>query len=382
VPYCLRNMISQRAVLVDDLVSAILDIQDNWWPRDLLRLALVSSQWVGPVRRRLYASPRLHSFQSCDMFARTMAANPFLLNLVKSLDLRPRYNHYNLIPTEREIASVKFLLNIPGLSSVIMGGQLIVAVEVFLQCIVNPLALTELHLDGRLSAWPHDHTPCLEIPHPLKLDENITSKFLNLRKLRLSNLELIIGQPTSAPRFRLTELALSGVTVAFGSLHHICHDSWDTLNCLTIVAHNADDLSDHVCAILERTTSTLQTFSYEIPDTRTVDTIFRDGLGPLRSLQELHLSGVKVDQLTLNVIQQRCGGLESLSIVGRNNVTCKEWEGFIESGALPALRQLNIPHRTGPSFSYWSEGTFEQLMKVCGARGIHLLRPGQPLLYN
>jgi hypothetical protein len=375
-------MTPKRAVLVDDLIPVILEVHDNWWPRDFLRLALVSSQWLWHVRRRLYASPQLRSLQSCNMLAKSLAENPVLLNLVKSIDLRPRYNHHNLVPIEGEVEGVKFLLNIPELSSITLGGQLIVGVEGLLRCIANPLALKELHLDGRMPAWPHDHIPCLDISHSLKLDENITSRFLHLRDLRLSNLELIIDEPTSAPHLHLTELALSGITVAFGSLHHICHNSWDTLNRLSIVAHNADDLSEHVCTILERVTKTLQTFSYEIPDTRAADTIFRDGLAPLKSLQELHLSGVRVDQGTLNVIRQRCGGLEFLSIAGRNHVTCKEWEGFIQSGALPSLRQLNIPSKNGPLFSYWAEGTFEQLMKVCVARGIHLLLPGHHLLYN
>src|SRR5262245_26307549 len=74
---------------IDDLVYLILECDDSWWSRDLLRLARVSSAWLWPVRKRLYACPGLHSFRSCSLFARTLAESPYLLPLVHGINLRP-----------------------------------------------------------------------------------------------------------------------------------------------------------------------------------------------------------------------------------------------------------------------------------------------------
>lgn len=39
---------------VDDLVHLILESHENWWPRDLVRLSLVWSAWLGPTQKRLF----------------------------------------------------------------------------------------------------------------------------------------------------------------------------------------------------------------------------------------------------------------------------------------------------------------------------------------
>jgi hypothetical protein len=365
------NSTQHRPRIVADLVPVILEVH-NYWPRDLQRLALVSSQWLGSVRRLLYAHPRMNSFRSCNLLEQSLKNNPHLIPLVQSIDLRPWYVHGRAL-TAADAASIKFLLNLPSLTCVTLGGQVAVAVESFLLKMSNAHALTELNIDGHIPSWDY-HCSLQMNPSPtLHWDERLAVKFPSLRKLRLSNLELHIAEPTSTPSLlRLTDLALNGVTITHGSLHHI---SWDTLGHLSIAADSADDWDEHIRFMLHRSTDNLKAFSYEVSDSRMDSGIFQDELSPLLSLRELHLRGVSVDSLTLDSLQRQCPNLEHLSIYGRiATIPCQEWISFLRSGALPYLRHLNIPYGSLMAYSP-EDGTIKELTEVCRGRGIQILPP-------
>src|SRR5262245_46841770 len=77
--------------LVCDLIPLILDSNSgHWWTRDLLRLALVSPEWLWFVRRKLYLCPSLHSFRAINLLAHTLQANSSLVSRVPGLVLSPR----------------------------------------------------------------------------------------------------------------------------------------------------------------------------------------------------------------------------------------------------------------------------------------------------
>lgn len=364
------NPTLHRPRIVADLVPIILEIQD-YWPRDLQRLALVSSQWLGSVRRLLYANPRLGSFRSCSLLARSLKENPHLIPLVQSIDLRPWYIHGRSLTLD-DADRIKFLLNLPFLTSVTLGGQVAAAADSFLLKMSNAHSVTELYIDGNIPTWDFHCSLYMNAPPTFHWDERIAHKFPNLRKLRLSNLELFIAEPTSTSPLRLADLSLNGVTIMHGSLHNI---AWDTLGHLSIAADNADDWDEHIRFMLHRSTDNLKAFSYEVSDSRVDSGIFHDELSPLLSLRELHLRGVSVDGLTLKSLEHQCHNLEHLSIHGRiATIPCQEWIRFIESGALPNLRHLTVPY--GSTFGHWpEEGTIERLMEVCSVRGIEISPP-------
>lgn len=368
-------MTSNCPRLVADLIPAILEAHDHWWPRDLQRLALISTEWVGPVRRLQYAHPRLDSFQSCNKLARTLKNNPHLIHLVRALDLRPWYGRCDRALTAKEVASIRFLLDLPELTSVTLGGQAAVAADKFLRGMKSTQALTELHVDGNMPTWDSHCSLQRDVPRTLHWDETVALRFPNLRNLRLSNLELSIDTPATTPSLHLTDLALNNITITHGSLHHLCPASWDTLGHLSIVADNADDWDEHIRFMLDKSTDNLKAFSYEVPDSRMNHNIFHDELLPLVSLRELHLGGISVDNVTLGSLERQCQNLEHLSICGRIvSVTCQEWIRFIQSGALPLLRQLTVPYGYGSRSA--EEGTItRRLMEVCVARGIRISPP-------
>lgn len=364
-------MISNPTRLVSDLIPTILEAHDHWWPRDLQCLALISTEWVGPVRRLQYAHPRLDSFQKCNKLARTLKNNPHLLHLVRAIDLRPCHSRGDRALSGKELASIRFLLDLPELASVTLGGQAAVAADKLLRGMSSAQRLSELHIDGNMPAWDHSCSLQIVIPPTLHWNEAAALRFPSLRKLRLSNLELSIDTPADIPSLHLTDLALNGISIVHGSLRHLCPASWDTLHHLSIIADNAVDWDEHIRFMLDKSTDNLKAFSYEVPDSR-MNPIFHDELSPLVSLRELHLGGVSIDNVTLDSLERQCQNLEHLSICGRIvGVTCQEWIRFIQSGALPFLRQLTVPYGRSAE-----EGTIvRRLMEVCVARGIHISPP-------
>ena len=187
---------SQSPRFIDDLVYLILESDDHWWPRDLIRLARVSLAWLGPVQKRLYARPSIRSFRACGLLARTLTENPCLLSLLHGIDMRPSigFDVDDRGLSTMEMASLRYILSLDGLKSLTLGGELAVQAERFLHSLVHADAVTELHIDGTHCAGYGSHLRCQKAAS-LEWDEIMAFKFPNLRKLKLCNLELDILHP-------------------------------------------------------------------------------------------------------------------------------------------------------------------------------------------
>lgn len=357
--------------LVDDLIPTILEIDDHWWPRDLQRLALVSPSWVGPIRRRLYAFPTLRSFHSCTLLVRTLTQNPHLLALVRGLDLRPIAGEHCAL-TERDMASLRFLLNLKGLQEVTLGGELAVQAERFIYMMASTRSIRTLHVDGSQVLWDEGDLGCKH-PASLQWNEAIAFRFTGLHTLRLSNIQLSVSDPPMPYMLRVKDLILDDVTLDDGSIQDLFHESWASLRHLTITSAKAPDSDELVRELLE-CCENLESLRYECANGSAHSDMFEDLILP--SLRKLCLFDVDVNPQTLALLGQSCRTLEQLAVLGRAvRLSAQEWVDFVRSGAIPSLRVLETAfgNNSPPAgFKRWPEEMRESLVSSCQSRGVVL----------
>jgi hypothetical protein len=376
---CITFVMSPSQRFIDDLVPLILESDEHgWWPRDLLRLALVSSAWVRPVQKRLYASPTLCSFQACNLFAQSLLQNPSLSVLVKAIDIRPseEIGGAKGFVTEKETASLRFILSLDGLLSVTLGGQLAVGAERFLHSLSHSDSVTRLHIDGSFGCG----IPRCGRAASLEWDEAMAFMFPRLRTLILSNLDLDIMPPPFPYDTEHEHLALHNVQITSGYLPHLFHGSWSSLQSLFVIAGSASDFDDQMRLVLDCCSANLQSLHYEVRDTFSDQPIFDHNFPKCPSLRHLYLSGVELDFTTLSHIAANCKNLAGLSVSGRIvRITPREWVTFLSSCTLPSLRVLCTPGGTNyPPFMYWSEDARKEVADASAARGVQQSWPSSP----
>ena len=363
-------------VLVDDLIPIILESNDHWWPRDFQRLALVSPSWVTPVRKRLYSQPSLRSFQACRLFARSLLDNPDLLPYLRGVELRPVADGRRALD-EQEMQSLRYILGLKGLRSVILGGDLAICAERFLQTMTDTHTITSLHIDGHCvpedehayAANPQFHT----LPS-LVWDDIVAFRFPFLRSLTLSNVSLTIYPSVMDRPGTLERLALNNVDIVDGSLPDLCQGAWEHLRVLRVVGKSTVEMDEHMRAMLE-VCEGIEELHYEAVDMSAHPSIFDDDAPtPCPSLRRLCLSGFDANPHTLQAFVQACPDLVDLAVLGRMvRIPPEDWTAFVKSGALGRLRRLVAPAGTNkPPFTFWLPHQEDQLRDACRARGIAL----------
>ncbi|KAF8078413.1 hypothetical protein FPV67DRAFT_1465171 [Lyophyllum atratum] len=327
-----------RSHFIDDLIPVILESDDHWWPRDLHRLAQVSSAWLGPVRRRLFAVPSLHSFQTCSQLARALSNNTALLSLVKGVELRPMLanNADDRRVSPEDSANLKFIFALEGLEHVTLGGLLAVKAEKFLHAFGDPQSVLHLHIDGSLLS----HS--LSIHPSLEWDESIAFQFTHLKTLRLTSIELDISYPSIPYQLQLSMLQLDHVTIMSGYLSHLLHET-PSVPHLSQVRLVLDS-----CAI--------ETLEYEVETDASSHHHIFDGDPPF-----LYFASLPPPYW--------CSGLDDL---GRMvTILPCEWISFITAGHLPRLRSLGLPWGTKqPPFVRW-------LLNAAAPYNIRVLHEGR-----
>lgn len=360
--------------IVDDLIPVILESNSHWWPRDFQRLALVSTGWIGPIRRRLYASPELRTFRACTLFARTITQNPHLRCLVRGIDLRPiAPSDDRAVLTEEDMRSLRLVLNLDGVQSLTLGGELAAQAERFIYTMSNTRSLTSLHIDGSYLQQDDDSLACKQ-PASLEWNESIAFRFTKLRTLRLTNLQLALGEPSMPYALRINTLIFHNVTVAFGSIQSLCNESWDSVRSLSITTRDTQASDDFVRDLLE-CCEKLESLRYEACCAGAHGDLFEEDL-PITSLRKLRLFDVDINPQTLAILGQSCVNIERLSVLGRSvRLHARDWIGFVSSGALPSLKMLQTAagcYDSASGFSRWSEDMQAQLSSSCATRSIQL----------
>lgn len=354
-----------RPCFIDDLVPVILESNKNWWPMDLVRLAQVSSGWLGPARRMLYASPSLYTFIACKQFARAISDNPSLSCLVHGIEICPVLDPYHLSIGDPRI--IRSILALEGLRSVTLGGHLAIRAERFLHLLIDPYEVRELHVDGSLLSTSLTFHPSLE------WDEVLATKFTCLRKLRLTNIDLDIIHPSIPYHLQLRELILDNVNITAGYVPHLFHDT-SSLDRLCVISKSAGDFDDQIVFVL--VSCAVRSLEYEVQLGPPAHSLIFNNVGPSSSsLRCLRLQGVQVNLETLASVSQSCINLEELSILGRTtSISPSEWAEFIGSGVLSSLRCLGVPWGTyHPPFREWSGPAVDLVHRAAVLRNVQLM---------
>lgn len=359
--------------IVDDLIPVILESNGHWWPKDLQRLALVSTAWVGPIRRLLYACPKLSSFHACTLFVRTVSSNPHILSLVQGLELCPVSDGLPL--TEEHMASLRFALNLKGLLSVTLGGELAVRAERFVQMMSNTHSITSLHIDGsHLNRYHCLGTTTRHCPS-LSWDDSIAFRFSrSLRSLRLTQLHLSISEADIPYAIRVQNLTLDGVSIESGFVQDLLHESWTHLRHLSISSATPATAEDIAIPLLE-CCENLESLRYEACVGGIHGELFEESTS-LTALRKLRLYDIDVNPQTLASLSQTCGGLAQISVLGRTvRLTAQDWVQLIQSSAMPSLRVLKTSSgcpQSPSGFLRWTEESCDELRSACATRGISL----------
>ncbi|KAJ3477701.1 hypothetical protein NLI96_g10283 [Meripilus lineatus] len=360
------------AHLIDDLIPHILEANDHqWWPRDLHRFALISTGWVGPIRRRLYSCPIIRTFGACTLLAKTLRENSYICALVQGIDLQPTNGMGRAgSRTAQELGSLRFLLNLGGLRSVTLGAELSVQAERYLHMMSNTKNITSLYING-LVQDSSSHGASL-FHHPsLEWDEVVAYKFPQLQTLRISNVSLSIIPPSLPYALNVTNLILEDVEIVDGFLPHLFHESWDSLRKLKVVMKASTSFDEQLRWMIE-CCANLQVLHYELRGFVPHHNLFDEDMPSLRSLLTLRLGDVNVNPQCLLSIGQTCLGLAELTVFGRSvQVTPEDWINFLHSGALPALKTLRTVTGTNePPFNVWDTLRTQSIVDACQARHI------------
>jgi len=355
---------------VEDLIPVILNSNDHWWDRDLVRLALVSPGWLHYVRRKLYSSPALHSFSACASLARTLGANPNLAPLVQMLTLRPTCTGASR-GSSKERISVRSLLSLEGLRGLVLGGELAIQAERFLGFITAADTLTHLHIDGAMLRTSLTSRASLE------WSDDLIFRFPNLKTLKLTDLEVDISPVLVPSPLEMDELVLENVNIISGFLSHLIPEG-STLGRLYVTASSGCEYDEHIRMVLY--SSSVHTLEYEVQKASPSDGSFLEPVGmpsprALLQLRRLELHGLHVDNGVLVSVGRWCPEIEELVVSGRLVcLTAEDWKTYLTSGALSSLRRLMLTWGTNhPPYQPWCANAVELLTQATSLRRIELI---------
>ncbi|KAG6850804.1 hypothetical protein H0H93_008107 [Arthromyces matolae] len=352
----------QRSHFIEDIVYLVLDSSNHWWPRDLFQLAQVSSAWLGPVRRRLFACPSLHSFQACTMLAHTLSDNPTLSCLVKGIELRPMSVDSTYVSSE-DRASLNMLLGIEGLQLITLGGILSVRAERFLHRIGDAYSVLYLHIDGSSMA----HSISLSHCPSLEWDESLAFQFCNLKTLHLSNMDLAISPPSIPYQLQIFDLQFDHVTFTRGYIPQLLHET-ASLPRLRLKSAEASELDEQIKCVLDA--YVVRTLEVEVDTEGPLNLPAFDS--PLPSIRCLRLNGFNLDLEAMMSIDKSCCNLERLQLSG---ITVTILTSFLTSGHFPKLTFLDLSWDTKSrkqARCVGDKSTIEDLLKATRYRGINL----------
>jgi hypothetical protein len=354
---------------VEDLIPVILESNNHWWDRDLARLALVSPGWLYHIRRRLYASPSLYSFSACASLARTLECSPYLTSLVRQLALRPIRTRASSGISKDRIA-VRTLLGLEGLHNLTLGGELAIQSERFLGFVTAADTLEQLHIDGALLG------ASLTSRASLEWSEDLVFRFPNLKRLKLTELEMDIDSTFSSQPVQWEELILESVSIVSGFLSHLVPEG-SALGRVSVKASSACEFDEHIRMMLY--SSQVHSLEYEVQNAGASDGSFLEpeGVASPRALhlRHLELHGLHVDNGVLAAVRQWCPEVEELTVSGRLIfLSPADWEAYLSSGALPSLRSLSLTRGTNrPPYQPWDVNGVKLLTQAASRRRIDLL---------
>jgi len=284
-----------------------------------------------------------------------LTKNPSLIPLITGITLRPmKTSDLALQHENNALSSLRSLLALKGLNRVTLGGELAVKVERFLKLLAVPDDVDEIHIDGSLVAHR------LSCPPSLEWDESIAFQFPNLRKLRLTRVELDISPPSVQFPLAISSLHLEDVNITHGFLPHLLNGK-QSLEQLHVHTKDASVYDEQIRLVLA--SCAVGCLHYEVERERPGNTFVLDG--ETKALHCLHLRGLFVDLVFVTGISMMCRNLVELVVCGREvGVGAEEWVTLIAMGGFESVRRLGLP------WGSWSNEEVEQVRSACVSRGI------------
>jgi hypothetical protein len=347
---------------IDDLIPLILEAHDHWWPRDLAALAAVSASWLFYVRKRLYACPTVSSYPAAALLNRSLVENPFLASLISGICLQPVIKNSSTRCHHSELKAARNLLGLEGLRHIALGGELAVNAERFLKFIAYPDLLQDIHVDGSLLGHRLSRCPSLE------WDESLAFAFPELRRIRLTQIELEIIPPHNPYPSSISSLVVENVHIIHGHLSQLLNGA-KVLDRLHITTTDAIGSDEEIHLVLA--SCAIGCLHYDMRKDSHANRLLLDASSEsLQSLRCLHLDGLFVDVGVLTAVAEMCLNLVELVVSGRAVRVCPdEWVNFIRSGGLNSLRRLGLPWGTNsPPFRSWPPGDVEAIRVACASR--------------
>ena len=267
--------------------------------------------------------------------------------------------------SQKDMGGIRHLLTL-DLPRLTFGGQLSRKAERFLNLLSNPEAVNDLHIDGTLLADSLCSRPSLE------WDENMTFRFPNLKRLRLTHLDLDIIPPSISYPLPASQLVLEAVDISGGYICQMINGG--SIDFLHVLTKGAEEFDEQIRLVLDSCSVGCLEYEVrgEVPSTRFII----DAASPdYPFLHGLHLRGLQVDVGTLIGIEARCQNLVELTVCGRMvRVTAKEWSELIGSGSFGSLKRLGLPWGTNsPPFVPWPSAAVRGIHDACASRNMRLL---------
>ncbi|EJC98702.1 uncharacterized protein FOMMEDRAFT_149071 [Fomitiporia mediterranea MF3/22] len=352
-------------IINEDIVEHILDSHPHLWSRDFCRLALVSSHFLHPARKRLYAHPMLLTYHACHSLARTLEENPDLVPLVNELDLFPIYwdprtcdveegvNDYGIYP------AVPRLLALTRLERISFGGDLAYNAERYLRAIAFPNTVKSLCIQGP-DPYESDGVGCA----PLNWDIELSMRFHALESLSLTgSLELDIddshndpdllsesdGVDTLPPGCKLKEFYLREVYIEGAICSLLCSPtSWSHVRSLTFSTHVCTQSGVQAFADLLRLVGdSLERLVVHCPnDNEKCDLPVEDPSVHMQNTPTLRrlVSLTASHQLIQGTLYPIFSNTETLTILGNflGVSRMSQWTEYIKTCGFPKLKKLDV----------------------------------------
>ena len=351
-----------RCQFIDDLIPLILDADEHWWPCHLAALATVSSAWLFYVRKQLYPCPDIRSFSAAQKLADTLKGSPYLASLVKGISLQPNAPTCvrRLSPTAHR--AIRELLQVEDLRRLAFGGHLASKAPLYFRLIAHPEAVEEIHINGPAHSEPSQAL--------VEWDESFTFGFRNLRKLRLSHIEMVFTTATVPYPASFTHLILEDVLFVHGNIPQLLNGA-SSLKCLHVTS--SDTMEDELRLVLS--SCAVDCLHYDVRKSAATNPFADLDSHHGESVRCLHLDGHFMDVGILTTLGEVFRNLEELVVSGRLvRVRPKEWAEFIRVGGLASLRRLALPWGTNePPFAAWQGKELEEIRAACLTRSITLM---------
>ncbi|THH10008.1 hypothetical protein EW145_g1629 [Phellinidium pouzarii] len=375
---------SSRSRLVDDLIPTILNhLAADFGQRFVATLALVSSAWLRPARRTLYASPTVSTYHACYLLSRTLSDTPDLRDRIHTLHLHPvsrtcEAGTMCACKSDHTIAlGLAPIFRLPNLEAISLSCDCAIHAQRYLRSFTFPGNVREICVEGM--QWHWSFQACHPVSASLCWSDTLAFRFPNLKRLKLVNLDLSIYESRAfeSKSPYIESLHLERVKIIDGKLSDLARNAWGDLQDIALTVTEYSSQFD-LHTILFGVAQSLRTLKYFVKeDNSQYDLsalIGEDALASCSTLRDLYLSMPFTSSILLK-LGRRLTRLEVLKVYDNYELSVQDWARVISANAFPNLCELHLPigHELRRLAEWqWSSQDTKGVRQACAARSIEL----------